>query len=566
MLLPMVLAMGLAWPAWSNEDDIRAARAIINAQVDFRLEPEVGLLDESQERSLARRLANDVIAAYDERPERLITIRLIGSNLAYATFNHNRRRHYREDGGWTENQTRLKHERSMNRVLKEIIVHTRLQRSDARLAVFGLPVEAGELTAWEVAEVNSHYAGTISQMSAIVSDVQIDEPLSREFNVFVNATFEAHDRRGNRPIFFRNGELWRIAYARPVDKNDHYKGRGFGYFDPYNEHNRGGYNRGLENGEEQDIDLVSEVEDVKGTPLIFWGGNGAFAEQVDLSDAPLIRDRVIVFYEHEFGRYPRFNGSEWINNGLPQLADLEEHIVDIVADVNELIPDPTWDGFAVIDYESWDLVWERTPNKYRFHSKQLVRDRFPNLPEDEVERLAIEEYEAAARRFMELTIRACQSMRPSARWGYWGLGRHWQEQYPQYDWIWLISDAFYPSLYPIYYSVPDDTDEEDMGVDQRHAWHYRQRVLMYKRFIELFKRNRPVLAFGWRNYAGGPWNTYYWTAINDLDLEMMMNEWWTNDYDALVLWDRIHTEEELQSFNQFYRARMAPVVRALRGE
>lgn len=42
-----------------------------------------------------------------------------------------------------------------------------------------------------------------------------------------------------------------------------------------------------------------------------------------------------------------------INGGLPQLGNLTAHLAKVRKDVATLLPDPNFDGYAVIDWEVW---------------------------------------------------------------------------------------------------------------------------------------------------------------------------------------------------------------------
>ncbi|MGI9014725.1 MAG: hypothetical protein ACR2GY_10810 [Phycisphaerales bacterium] len=570
LLSTLALAGACTLPAGASDDEIRSARGPVLALIDLSGETEIGQLSEAQQRSLAQQYVPLVLNTADAKPDRLITMRLLGSNLAYDTLNHNRRRHYEEALQVSDNMARKVHERSMNRFLTEIMTRVRQSRPDVRLAVHGLPMEAGALNAQMTSFVNDRYAGTINRLDSYLSDKCLIVSGSGEFDIFRNSTPEAHRFRNGQAVFFKTNSRWRAMYTRGVDEPDLFAGRGFGYYNNGEEenNNNGGGGSG---GEPDPTSVFSEVENAGGgnqgggepdpaQRQIYFAPKGEYAAEADLSAAPMIENRVVLFYERELGLYPKIKDGQRINGGIPQRVDLQAHLAKVRDDVALLIPETGWDGFAVIDFESWEVAWDRTPNPYRTDSRRLARDRYWTATEDEITRIATREYEHAAHEFMVQTIQLCQELRPNAKWGFWGHGRHWQQQYPQYDFIWELSDAFYPSLYPIYYSVDDNTDERDLETDQRHAQHYRRRVRLYADFLDLFHEDRPVLGFIWRCYAGNPDNRYLWTEINDLDLQMMLEEPWSHGYDGLVLWDKMVEPEERDAFNAFYNNRMGPII------
>ena len=52
-------------------------------------------------------------------------------------------------------------------------------------------------------------------------------------------------------------------------------------------------------------------------------------------------------------------------------------------DIQSKIPDPNYDGLAVIDWEQWRPLWETNWNKkriYKVKSVENVRQRYPAWP------------------------------------------------------------------------------------------------------------------------------------------------------------------------------------------
>ena len=52
-------------------------------------------------------------------------------------------------------------------------------------------------------------------------------------------------------------------------------------------------------------------------------------------------------------------------------------------DIESKIPDPNYNGLAVIDWEPWRPLWETNWNKkriYKVKSVENVRERYPSWP------------------------------------------------------------------------------------------------------------------------------------------------------------------------------------------
>ena len=47
-----------------------------------------------------------------------------------------------------------------------------------------------------------------------------------------------------------------------------------------------------------------------------------------------------------------------VNGGVPQNANLSQHLEALSRDAVHWIPDPDWSGNAILDFEDWTTVWE----------------------------------------------------------------------------------------------------------------------------------------------------------------------------------------------------------------
>lgn len=133
---------------------------------------------------------------------------------------------------------------------------------------------------------------------------------------------------------------------------------------------------------------------------------------------------ISLFYERRLGLYPYISpdGSR-INGGLPQLGDLDTHLDAMDEQIHALMP-KHFGGLAVLDWEKWHPLWVCNfghRKTYRSLSKLLVRRRHPWMSEEEVTKLAVLQFEQAAKAYMEKSLRLGVKNFPGGFWGFYGF-------------------------------------------------------------------------------------------------------------------------------------------------
>lgn len=183
-----------------------------------------------------------------------------------------------------------------------------------------------------------------------------------------------------------------------------------------------------------------------------------------------VRQNLTIFYKDRLGLYPYYEPDQTpVNGGLPQAANLMQHLEKMPEGVQKYIREPRAEGLAVIDWEEWRPLWIRnweTKDIYRRHSRELVRQKNPTWPPEQVGKVAQQEFEMSARKFMLETLRQAKNLRPHQLWGFYLFPdcynhdyRHTLESYTgrcpdvevarneQLKWLWTESTALFPSVY-----------------------------------------------------------------------------------------------------------------------
>lgn len=196
-------------------------------------------------------------------------------------------------------------------------------------------------------------------------------------------------------------------------------------------------------------------------------------DQFDIVASPneaFVRQNLTIFYKTRLGLYPYYeHNGEPVNGGIPQVASLTAHLNQMPEDVRYYIRDPTAKGLAVIDWEEWRPLWIRnweTKDVYRKNSRILVAKKNPTWSAEVVAKVAQQEFELSARKFMLETLRQAKNLRPGQLWGFYLFPDCYNHDYrsglesytgrcpdvevarnEQLSWLWTESTALFPSIY-----------------------------------------------------------------------------------------------------------------------
>ncbi|XP_069559450.1 hyaluronidase-2 [Brachyistius frenatus] len=196
-------------------------------------------------------------------------------------------------------------------------------------------------------------------------------------------------------------------------------------------------------------------------------------DQFDIVASPnegFVRQTLTIFYKERLGWYPYYDhGGTAFNGGLPQLASLTQHYEKMPEGVQKYIREPEAKGLAVIDWEEWRPLWIRNwviKDIYRNKSREMVAKKNPDWTPEQVGKVAQQEFELSARKFMLETLKLAKNLRPNQLWGFYlfpdcynhdyrsGLKSYTgrcpaveMERNDQLNWLWMECTALFPSIY-----------------------------------------------------------------------------------------------------------------------
>uniref|UniRef100_A0A8C4T5R1 Hyaluronidase n=1 Tax=Erpetoichthys calabaricus TaxID=27687 RepID=A0A8C4T5R1_ERPCA len=183
-----------------------------------------------------------------------------------------------------------------------------------------------------------------------------------------------------------------------------------------------------------------------------------------------VGQQLAIFYNSRLGLYPYYNSqNQSVNGGIPQAGSLSNHLAQMPVGLNKYIPDAQSPGLAVIDWESWNPLWNLNFGAkaiYQTNSINLVKSANPSWSQSQLTQQAKQDFEKAAREFMQQTLITAENLCPNRLWGFYlfpdcynylNIGN--QQSYTgvctsngiaesnQLGWLWQQSTALYPSIY-----------------------------------------------------------------------------------------------------------------------
>jgi hypothetical protein len=315
------------------------------------------------------------------------------------------------------------------------------------------------------------------------------------------------------------------------------------------------------------------------------------------ANAGIVQD-VITFYEHLFGTFP--SAGPHVIERWPggREAFYTVHLNRVRADVARAIPDINWNGYAVIDYETWSPYWtlhENTPSSlawdardrdfiddWKDYIREFRSDLLEGLSPTEQEGVFRDTWLAATREFYIRTLEAAREIRPQAKWGYYGLPENryfvFVSDYAQYPvlreqlpatndfelgWMRDHVDALYPSFYTFYHSVPNPRRgyPEDRPEDNTLWW--QRGMAEFRRFAP----DKPILPFTWyRRHGGEATQGGGAEFLNQFNTENNLRRPHEFGAAGVILWGRIDSVTERDAVQAYLNSTYFPIWEAFRNE
>ena len=300
-----------------------------------------------------------------------------------------------------------------------------------------------------------------------------------------------------------------------------------------------------------------EAETREFTVYVARSGDGA--RVIDLGGLPA-RDDVVMLYENELGTYPKIWEDKRTHGGTPVGLDFVAHLRKVREDVIRQIPDPMFDGLAVIDYEAREMLWAELSEPYRTIVREKVSEADPTLRGDDLEEACQKVYDHESKRFMRTTIGLCKQLRPRAKWGMYAFPRGGHDA-ESYGWLAEMLDVMMPSIYPVKYSVFGEASGKDQAPAERYELSVKNKM---ERSLALAGESKMVIPFVRTVYHDQLNATWGGKELNDTDRRTMMLRPEELGADGIVFWAHARTTQRAQAEERYLRAAKPLMLEAIR--
>lgn len=257
------------------------------------------------------------------------------------------------------------------------------------------------------------------------------------------------------------------------------------------------------------------------------------------------------------------------NGGVPQEGNLTRHLEVFRKHLTEQIPDESFRGVGVIDFESWRPIFRQnwaSLQPYRDYSIELVREQHPFWDSRSVEQEAKRSFEKYGKLFVEETLKAAKEIRPGASWGYYAYpycynlspnqpssqcDRTTVLENDKMSWLFELEDVLLPSVY-LRLGL---TAGERVGL-------VGGRVKEALRVARQSAPRKKVLPYYWYKYQD-----HRDAYLNKADLEATLRKISDLGADGLIIWgssNDINTKEKCLRFREYLDNDLGPVVDRVR--
>ncbi|XP_026807100.1 hyaluronidase-like [Rhopalosiphum maidis] len=255
------------------------------------------------------------------------------------------------------------------------------------------------------------------------------------------------------------------------------------------------------------------------------------------------------------------------NGGVPHEGNLTKHLEIFTRDiVTKLVPDPSFSGLAIIDFEHWRPMYEEnfgSLSPYKDYSMEIEKYNHPYWQKEDLQREASRKFEKAATQFLKRTLQVAKSLRPNANWGYYGYpfcynytpkndqakcSSNVMKNNEKSKWLFEESTAIYPSLYFKY---------ENMSSEKRSKF-MQGRMVEAIRVEKMSSSKKFVYPYTWIKY----YDTKQFVEKTDLMNSFSIPK--KNDASGVIIWgasNDVNSEKKCKAMHNYLTGVLGPTLK-----
>ncbi len=306
--------------------------------------------------------------------------------------------------------------------------------------------------------------------------------------------------------------------------------------------------------------------------------NPSSAPQLPTDNVPM-RAKTVIVYEFDLP-YDLRQGPH-VADSPASLQSLRDHVR---ASVERLIPDPSFDGYGVIDWESWFPLWVAAQHRsttyphiwprWVDHMRANRATEVAGLRGTDLESKYRETFDAAARAIFLAMLDTAKQTRPNTKWGYYSFpnpvlsgyaaanngSNFWMDRNDRLSWLYEAQTAVYPCLYIQRKSFADSV--RITRNTQSHEADNRSFIETNMAEARRVAGDKPILPFVWMRYHDGN-AEYGLQTLNDFDLQVSFELPKELGAKGIIVWESVNSISTFNTVRDYMNQKFNPLARRI---
>jgi Hyaluronidase len=291
--------------------------------------------------------------------------------------------------------------------------------------------------------------------------------------------------------------------------------------------------------------------------------------KVNLEGLPERQDIVIFYEQHVKGFEKKGPMKYWTKKGMKSYLQSVKDAIDV------RMPDPTFSGYGIFDYEAWGPAYELTPAKVKeaWEAEQL--QLYPQLKgHPKAAEILQENYEKVVKAVFLQTLQTAKKHRPNAKWGFFDYPQAYQggdygKPEPnkaraisdRIQWLFDEVDVLCPGIYEWKKRVP----EGQATWDYKTEWSPEQHRIFHRTNIREAKRvsgGKPVMPYIWPRYHPGAYKSKHgYKIVEKTEVDEMLKICKEEKIDGVIVWESFDNKKSVDEVQGWLDDTFIPLLK-----